>query len=73
MECVRSAQGRIPDLLRQAMTESVGEADQAAAAVVADARQRFPEPPPLVPEQRAWEPDELVRRARDPDGRLSEG
>jgi hypothetical protein len=59
MDCVRRAQARIPELLRQAMTESVGDTDPNTHLLVADARQRFPEPPPLPPEQRGWQPDEV--------------
>lgn len=59
MECVRQAQSRIPDLLRDAVTESVGTADPHTHLLVADARQRFPEPPPPAPEPRTWQPDEI--------------
>jgi YbaB/EbfC DNA-binding family len=59
LDCVRRAQARIPDLLRQAMTESVGTTDPNTHLLVADARRRFPEPPPLAPEQQEWQPDEI--------------
>ncbi|HEX6357352.1 YbaB/EbfC family nucleoid-associated protein [Actinophytocola sp.] len=58
MDCVRRAQARIPNLLKQAMTESVGDTDPNTHLLVADARRRFPEPPP-VPEQPGWQPDEV--------------
>jgi hypothetical protein len=48
MDCVRRAQARIPELLRQAMSETVG-ADPASHLLVADARRRFPEPEPHEP------------------------
>jgi hypothetical protein len=63
MDCVRRAQAKIPDLLRQAMTESVGTDDPNTHLLVADARRRFPEPPP---EPQGWEPDELRFRAPEP-------
>jgi hypothetical protein len=46
MECLARAQARIPDLLGQAMFETVGPNDPAARLVAADARKRFPEPAP---------------------------
>lgn len=52
MECLARAQARIPNLLGQAMFETIGPNDPAAALVVADARKRFPEPPP----QAEWQP-----------------
>lgn len=57
LDCVHRAQARIPDLLRQAMSESVGAADSNSELLVDEARQRFPEPP--SPEQRTWQPDEI--------------
>jgi YbaB/EbfC DNA-binding family len=59
MDCVRRAQARIPDLLRQAMSESVGTGDATSDLLVDEARQRFPEPPTPKPEQRTWQPDEI--------------
>lgn len=58
MECVARAQARIPDLLGQAMFETIGPNDPAAALVVADARKRFPEPPPRSepPLRSEWQP-----------------
>ncbi|TCO52479.1 YbaB/EbfC family nucleoid-associated protein [Actinocrispum wychmicini] len=49
MQCVRRAQARIPDLLQQAMIETVGPRDPAAHLIVAEARERFPQPPELEP------------------------
>ncbi|MGW6449851.1 YbaB/EbfC family nucleoid-associated protein [Lentzea sp. NPDC055074] len=46
MDCVRRAQARIPDLVGQAMAETVGTRDAAAHLVLAETRQRFPEPEP---------------------------
>jgi hypothetical protein len=59
LDCVRRAQARIPDLLRQAVAESVGTTDPSTHLLVTEARQRFPEPPPPAPEQRAWQPEEI--------------
>lgn len=59
MDCVRLAQARIPDLLREAMSESVGNTDPNTHLLVADARQRFPEPAVSSPGQREWQPDEI--------------
>lgn len=58
MDCVCRAQSRLPELLRQAMTETVGPADPSAQLLVEEARKRFPEPSPS-PERRAWQPDEI--------------
>lgn len=55
MDSVHQAQSRLPDLLRQTMTETVGPVDH---LLVDEARKRFPEPePPAGP--RAWQPDEV--------------
>lgn len=59
MDCVHRAQARIPDLLQQAMSESVGTGDSNSHLLVDEARQRFPEPPPTAPEQQTWQPDEI--------------
>ncbi|HEX6340143.1 YbaB/EbfC family nucleoid-associated protein [Umezawaea sp.] len=45
MDCVRRAQARIPDLLRQAMVDTVGPQDPSTHLLVSEARQRFPQPP----------------------------
>jgi DNA-binding protein YbaB len=43
MACIRRAQARIPELLRQAMFDTVGTQDPSSHLVLADARRRFPE------------------------------
>lgn len=48
MDCVRRAQARIPDLVHQAMIDTVGD-DPGARLVLAETRQRFPEPDPHSP------------------------
>lgn len=45
MTGVRRARARIPDLIARAMAETVGQ-DEGTDLVLADARKRFPEPPP---------------------------
>ncbi len=45
MRTVQAAQARIPELLQQAMAETVGTEDQTAAKVFEEARKTFPEPP----------------------------
>ena len=45
-ECLGRAQARIPDLVRQAMAETVGTPDAGAHLILSDARDKFPEPPP---------------------------
>lgn len=45
MRTVQAAQARIPELLQQAMAETVGTEDQTAAKVFDEARKTFPEPP----------------------------
>ncbi|HEV2778858.1 MAG TPA: hypothetical protein VGX25_05600 [Actinophytocola sp.] len=50
MECLARAQARIPDLLRQAVLDTVGEQDPSAHLIVADARKRFAGPEPEEPE-----------------------
>ena len=54
LNTLRTAQARIPDLLASAMAETVGQ-DAAADVVVADARARFPAPPPAAPRQEVVE------------------
>jgi DNA-binding protein YbaB len=49
MTTVQRAQARIPELLRQAMTETVGTQDETANQVFESARQHFPEPPEEPP------------------------
>ena len=59
MECLARAQARIPNLLGQAMFETIGPNVPAAELVVADARKRFPEPPPQAerqPQRAEWQP-----------------
>ncbi|MFC4003903.1 YbaB/EbfC family nucleoid-associated protein [Prauserella oleivorans] len=45
MRTVRAAQSRMPELLQQAMAETIGTDDAAAVKVFEDARKTFPEPP----------------------------
>lgn len=51
LDCMRRAQARLPDLLRQAMIETVGAHDPSTSLVLAEARQRFPVPDPSEPPQ----------------------
>ncbi|MFD5829480.1 YbaB/EbfC family DNA-binding protein [Lentzea sp. NPDC060358] len=62
LDCVARAQARIPDLLGRVLVETVGPGDPGAALVVADARKRFPAPPP-----RAEQQPRAPRRPRPPD------
>ncbi|MEU3274213.1 YbaB/EbfC family nucleoid-associated protein [Saccharomonospora sp. NPDC006951] len=50
MRTVQAAQARLPDLLRQAMTETVGTEDQAVNKVFHDAKAQFPQPPEDEPQ-----------------------
>ncbi|PRX46535.1 YbaB/EbfC DNA-binding family protein [Prauserella shujinwangii] len=45
MRTVRAAQARLPELLQQAMAETIGTEDQAANKIFEDARRQFPAPP----------------------------
>jgi DNA-binding protein YbaB len=49
MNTVQRAQSRLPELLQQAMAETVGTQDATANKVFEDARKTFPEPPPDEP------------------------
>ncbi len=60
MQLVQRAQARIPELLQQAMTETTGTGDQAAAEIVREAQSTFPPPPP-EPEPAFPEPDRVRR------------
>jgi DNA-binding protein YbaB len=60
MQLVQRAQARIPELLQQAMTETTGTGDQAAAEIVREAQSTFPQPPP-EPEPAFPEPDRVRR------------
>ncbi|MFL6144413.1 MAG: YbaB/EbfC family nucleoid-associated protein [Labedaea sp.] len=51
MACVRRAQARIPELLRQAMFDTVGDQDPNTHLLLDDARRRFPEQEPKEPRQ----------------------
>lgn len=51
METLRRAQAKIPDLVSRAVADIVGAADAQTHLIVADARARFPEPPP---DQSRW-------------------
>jgi hypothetical protein len=57
MDCLRRAQARLPDLVGQAVTESVGTTDPTGELLVDEMRRRFPEPPP--PDYRSWQPEEF--------------
>lgn len=46
MRLVQLAQSRIPELLQQAMAETVGTTDATASRVIAEAQSTFPEAPP---------------------------
>jgi DNA-binding protein YbaB len=77
MECVRRAQARIPDLLRQAMFDTVGTQDPSTHLVLAEARRRFPEPPPREvprsgPDEIAIGPDRPAEPAAPPRPRTSQ-
>jgi hypothetical protein len=65
MDCLSRAQARIPDLVRQAMTESVGAPDAGAHLVLNDARNRFPEPAPPPPDERTRHPADELRIGQD--------
>ncbi|MEU7791684.1 YbaB/EbfC family nucleoid-associated protein [Amycolatopsis sp. NPDC049159] len=60
MQLVQRAQARIPELLQQAMTETTGTGDLAAAEIVREAQSTFPQPPP-EPEPAFPEPDRVRR------------
>jgi hypothetical protein len=45
MRTLQKAQSRIPELLRQAMAETIGTQDETANVLFAEARKNFPPPP----------------------------
>lgn len=49
MTCLQRAQSKIPELLRQTMTETLGTQDGTANEILAQAQQTFPQPPPEEP------------------------
>jgi DNA-binding protein YbaB len=51
MACLGRAQARIPELLRQAMFDTVGDRDPSTHLLLDDARRRFPEQEPKEPRQ----------------------
>ena len=51
MACLRRAQARIPELLRQAMFDTVGSREPSTHLLLDDARRRFPEQEPQQPRQ----------------------
>ncbi|WP_199198944.1 YbaB/EbfC family nucleoid-associated protein [Amycolatopsis sp. CA-128772] len=71
MQLVQRAQARIPELLQQAMIETTGTGDQAAAEIVREAQSTFPEPPaePAFPEPdrvRRFLPEDTEEPPRTP-------
>jgi hypothetical protein len=68
MDCLRRAQARIPDLLRQATFDILGEADPSAHLLHDEAAKRFPEPPPRQAHRPRGEPEEIrVEPERGPE------
>ncbi|WP_197319146.1 YbaB/EbfC family nucleoid-associated protein [Saccharomonospora sp. NB11] len=67
MRTVQTAQSRIPELLQQAMVETVGAEDQTAAKVFDDARKTFPEPPEETTDGAAAERDREMRFGPEED------
>lgn len=59
MSTVQRAQARIPQLLQEAMAETIGTEDETANRVFAEAKQHFPEPPAEDPP--APEPDRQLK------------
>lgn len=51
MRTIQTAQSKIPDLMQQAVEETVGLQDAAAQHVISQARKTFPEPPAEAPVQ----------------------
>jgi DNA-binding protein YbaB len=45
MRCLQRAQSRIPELLQQAMAETIGTRDETASVMLAEAKKTFPAPP----------------------------
>lgn len=46
MTCLQRAQSKIPELLQQTMSETIGTQDETANEILAKAKKTFPEPPP---------------------------
>lgn len=63
MSCVHHARARIPDLLRQAMFDTIGLGDPSAQLLLDQARKRFP-PPPNAPPRVA--PPERIASPAEP-------
>jgi DNA-binding protein YbaB len=59
MATVQRAQSRIPELLQQAMAETIGTQDQTAAKLFEDAKKNFPQPPDDEPPSRSQPPREM--------------
>jgi YbaB/EbfC DNA-binding family len=57
MSCLRRAQARLPDLVGQAVSESMGATEETGQLLVDEARRRFPEPPPSTTP--SWQPEEF--------------
>lgn len=45
MRCLQRAQSRIPELLQEAMAETIGTQDETANVLFSEAKKNFPEPP----------------------------
>ena len=76
MDCIRRAQARLPDLVRQAMLETVGVRDAGAQLILDGVRQRFPDIP-TDPRARVAEPPPpprpRVAPGRDDEDNWGEG
>jgi DNA-binding protein YbaB len=72
MDCLHRAEARIPEVVQQAVTETVGAPDASTHLLLSDARKKFPEPAPLEPRQQVDEPRSAPRPQQAPVERRPE-
>jgi DNA-binding protein YbaB len=65
MKLLQRAQSRIPELLQEAMAETIGTQDETANVLFNEAKKNFPEPPAEEPARTPYTSNELNFRVED--------
>ncbi|MFC3894691.1 YbaB/EbfC family nucleoid-associated protein [Lentzea rhizosphaerae] len=65
MKLLQRAQSRIPELLQEAMAETIGTQDETANVLFNEAKKNFPAPPPEEPARTPYDRNEINFRVED--------
>lgn len=65
MKLLQRAQSRIPELLQEAMAETIGTQDETANVLFNEAKKNFPAPPPEEPTRTPYDQNEINFRVED--------